>query len=166
MTLNLQNNPRDDHGWSISLTSIVKCFKYSKCCSGMMPVSASRWKEQISLWEPQHSGGNKGGHCCLGPPAPRQCLSLSWLSPSIRGPNGWIFLCTASWTDQVNGRMSVPIKETLMSQCHEETGGTWARALSPQETLRIRSAKLICRAEVVLDKGFCKDTHEHSLLCS
>lgn len=45
-----------------------------------------------------------------------------------------------------------------MSQCHEETGGTWASALSPQEALRIRSAKLICRAEVVLEKGSCKDT--------
>lgn len=60
--------------------------------------------------------------------------------------------------------MSVRIKEALMSQCHEETGGTWARALSPQEVLRIRSAGLICRAEVVLEKGCCEDADLPSLM--
>lgn len=96
---------------------------------------------------------------------PPQSLRLSWLSPSIRGPNGWSFLCTPSWTDRANWRMSVSIKETLMSLCHEETGETWARALSPQEAMRIRSARLICGAEVVVEKGCCKDTDLPSLVC-
>lgn len=40
-----------------------------------------------------------------------------------------------------------------MSQGREEEGGTWAKALSPQEALGIRSLGLIWRAEVVVEKG-------------
>lgn len=80
MTLNLQNNPRDDHGWrDISLTSIVKCFK----CSAVSFRSVGTkvlLRNDARICESMEGtdlpvrttalGGNKGGHCCLGPPAP------------------------------------------------------------------------------------------------
>lgn len=127
MTLNLQNNPRDDHGWhDVSLTSTVKCFECSascseasapKCCSGIMPVSASRWKEQISLWEPQHSGVTKEGTAASALPPPTVSESImavtqhqgtQWLNLFVYRILDWSSEWKNECTHQGNPHVTVP----------------------------------------------------------
>lgn len=82
-----------------------------------MPVSASRWKEQISLWEPQHSGVTKEGTAASALPPPTvsefimavtQHQGTQWLNLFVYRILDWSSEWKNECTHQGNPHVTVP----------------------------------------------------------